>query len=249
MGLAAASVCLLVMLPATHAQAFEAVSIKPSAPGGRGGGRSGPAPGGARYQAINTDLRLLIAEAYQVRLDLVSGGAEWIDRERFDVNAKAPRPSNNREMRAMVQQLLAERFQLQFHRATKMMPVFDLAVEKSGPRLRTPEIPDADLSFDQSPGEWHEVKMKGRSVPLDYLAWRLSRVLDRPVVDRTSLAGGYDFDLHFIEEVEPEIAGRLPSTHPTIADALRDQLGLRLEGRRGPVEILVIDHAVRPEEN
>jgi uncharacterized protein (TIGR03435 family) len=165
------------------------------------------------------------------------------------VNAKAERPVPNREMRIMLQHLLADRFQLQFHRETKTMPVFELGVEKSGPKLRAPEAHDADLSFEHTFGQAHEVKMKGRSVPIDYLAWRLSRVLDRPAVDRTKLAATYDFDLAFIEEVPAEIADRLPSTHPTIFEALRDQLGLRLEARHGPVEILVIDRAVRPGEN
>jgi uncharacterized protein (TIGR03435 family) len=250
MGRAAASaMCVLAVLPAARAQAFEAASIKLSAGSGRGGGRSGPAPGGERYQASNTFLRLLIAEAYRVRFDQVTGGPDWIDRDRFDINAKAERPSKNPELRVMLQHLLADRFQLRFHRETKTMPVYELTAEKTGAKLRPPEAPNADLAFEQSPGAPHEVKMKGRSVPMDYLAWRLSRVLDRPVADRTSIAGAYDFDLHFIEEVAPEIVERLSSTHPTIFEALRDQLGLRLESRRGPVEILVIDRAVRPEEN
>jgi uncharacterized protein (TIGR03435 family) len=241
--------CLLAVVLVARSQTFEAISIKPSSPGGRGGGRNGPAPGGERYQAINASLRSLMAEAYRVRSDQVAGGPDWVDRERFDVNAKAERPSPNREMRIMLQQLLAARFQLQFHREIKTMPVFELSVEKGGPKLRAPESPDADLTFEQSPGRPHEVKMKGRSVPVGYLAWRLSRVLDRPVVDRSNLASSYDFDLAFIEEVPAELADRLPSSRPTIFEALRDQLGLRLDSRRAPVEILVIDRAVRPGEN
>jgi uncharacterized protein (TIGR03435 family) len=243
---AASSLCALALLAAAHGQSFEAISIKPAV-GGRGS-RNGPAPGGERYQATNASLRTLIAEAYRVRLDLVTGGPDWIDRERFDVNAKAERASNHAEMRAMLQQLLSGRFQLELHRETKVIPVFELGIDKSGSKLRAPAA-GTDLSFEQSPGQWHEVKMKGRSVPMDYLAWRLSRVLDRPLIDRTNLTRAYDFDLAFIEEVDPEIAGRLPSIHPTIFEALRDQLGLRLDARRGPVEILVIDRTARPGEN
>jgi uncharacterized protein (TIGR03435 family) len=233
---------------------FEVASVKPSSPGGRGG-RSGPTPGGQRYLATNTPLKILITEAYQVKLDQVVGGPDWIDRDRYDVNAKAERTSTTQELRSMLQELLAGRFKLQFHRETKSLSAYIMIVDKSGVKLRSSDAANAAFSFEQSPGQPHQVKMRGTSVPMDYLAWRLGRVLDLPVIDRTNLKGEFDFDLAFMEEVPPDVAeralmnGRPIDSHPSLFEALRKQLGLRLESRREPIEVIVIDYAEKPDEN
>lgn len=234
---------------------FEVASVKP-VPGGRGGGQRGPSPGGLRYLASNITLYSLITEAYQVRFDMVEGGPDWIRRDFFDVQAKAERPSSGAELRAMLQNLLADRFKLRLHRDTRQLPVYDLAVDKNGPKLTLSAATVAGVpSIDQPLEESHRVKMAAKSVPMKYLAWRLQGFVDRPIIDKTGLTGEFDFDLAFVEAVDPAVAeraaanGRQIDSHPTIFEAVRRQLGLRLESGRGPVEFVVIDHAEKPSGN
>jgi uncharacterized protein (TIGR03435 family) len=226
--------------------AFDAASIKPAAAGLRGGGHS-IAPGGERYLATNTALRLLITEAYHVRLDLVTGGPDWIDRDRYDLIATAGRPCRPAEIRALLQTLLAERFHLQIHCATRELPAYILTPDVAS---RLAPAADSAFAFEQFPDQPHKVQMRARAVPMDYFAWRLGRVLDKPVVDQTNLTGIFDFELAFMEEVAPEILARIPyEQHPNVFEALRQQLGLKLTPRKAPVEVIVIDSAERPTPN
>jgi uncharacterized protein (TIGR03435 family) len=239
----------------TPPQAFEVASVKPNLSGGRGG-LNRPAPGGLRYAAYNVSLKLLISEAYLVKLDQVVGGPDWIDRNRYDVNAKADRPSSGQDLRLMLQSLLADRFKLQFHRQAKELPVFALTLSKDGPKLREAEsLESADPVWDQSMEPLHHLRVKGQSITMPYFAWRLGRLLDRPVIDQTTLKSAYDFDLVFVEDVPAEVAeravknGRPIDTRPSVFEALQNQLGLRLEARKGLVDVIMIDHAETPTAN
>jgi len=235
---------------------FEVASLKPSQPGGRGGGIR-PAPGGERYLANNIPLKVLITVAYRVKAEQVSGGPDWINTDPYDMNAKAERPSSIEELHTMLQNLLAERFKLQFHRETKELPIYAMTVDKGGPKLQAHEAQSAgDPWIDQAVEQFLHIKMKAKFVPMDYFAWRLSQMLDRPVVDQTNLKGGYDFDLSFTRELPPGLpeGARLngepiDTSGPTIFEATREQLGLRLDRQKGPVEIMVIDHAEKAAEN
>jgi uncharacterized protein (TIGR03435 family) len=235
---------------------FEVASLKPSQPGVRGGGIR-PAPGGERYVATNVPLRILILVAYRVKTDQLVGGPGWMDTEPFDMNAKAERPSNVEELHVMLQNLLAERFKLRFHRETKELPVYALTVDKNGPKLQAHEARSAgDPWIDQAIDQVVRVKMNARFCPMDYFAWRLAQMLDRPVLDLTQLKGGYDFDLSFTRELPPGIpegaalnGAPIDTSGPSVFDAVRQQLGLRLERQKGPVDIMVIDHAEKPGDN
>ena len=242
--------------PASNLPSFEVASLKPSPPGGRGGGIR-PQQGGERYVATNVPLRLLIMVAYRVKTDQVVGGPDWMNTDTFDMNAKAEKPSSVEDLHLMLQNLLAERFKLRFHRETKELPVYVLAVDKNGPKVTPHEAASAgDPWIDQSVEQVVRVKMSARFVPMDYFAWRLGQVLDRPVIDQTKLKGGYDFELAYTRELPagiPEGArlnGEVIDTSgPNIFAALKQQLGLKLEPQKGPVEIMVIDHAEKPVEN
>jgi uncharacterized protein (TIGR03435 family) len=235
---------------------FEVATLKASPAGGRGGGIR-PAPGGERYQATNVPLRLLIMVAYRVKADQVTGGPSWMDTDTWDMNAKAERPSNVEELHVMLQNLLSERFHLQFHRETKELPVYALSVDKGGPKMQPHEAQNAGEPWmDQSVEQVVRVKMNARFVPMDYFAWRLGQVLDRPVIDQTRLKGGYDFDLAYTRDLPPGIpegaminGAPIDTSGPNIFAALRQQLGLRLDAQKGPVDIMVIDHAEKPAEN
>jgi uncharacterized protein (TIGR03435 family) len=259
---AAAMLAMIGLLNGQSAQKFEVASITPSQPGQiRYGIR--PAPGGERYLASNVSLKIMITVAYRIRAEQVSGGPAWMDSEGFDMNAKAERPSSLEELHAMLQDLLADRFKLRFHRESKEMPMYALTVDKDGPKLTPHEARSAGDPWIEpkvDPSSDGRLKMTWHATfaPMDFFAWRLSSFMDRPVVDETNLKGSYDFDLSFIQELpQPQggpagtvvLPGRLDGSNSTIAESMRQQLGLRLERQKGPVEILVIDQAEKPVEN
>jgi uncharacterized protein (TIGR03435 family) len=235
---------------------FEVASLKPSPPDVRGGGIR-PAQGGERYDANGVSLRLLITVAYRVKADQVVGGPGWMDTDRFDMHAKAEKPSNAEELHIMLQNLLAERFQLQLHRTTKELPIYALTVDKGGPKMEPHEAKSAgDPWIDQAQEQFLHMKMTATFCPMDYFAWRLGQLLDRPVVDQTNLQGGYDFKLSYTREPPPgmqegaQLNGQpIDTSGPSLVEAIRDQLGLKLEKKKGPVEILAIDHVEKPGEN
>jgi uncharacterized protein (TIGR03435 family) len=233
---------------------FEVASIKPH-PLTRTPGRFGLTPGGERYEAIGISPMVLLAEAFQIHSDQIIGLPDWMHRESYDVIAKPERPSRPPEMHCMLRNLFAQRFHFRYHRETRSLPADVLTVDAGGPKLRESD-PGADFSFDQPHGAFaHQIKMNGHSVSMDYFAWRVSRVMNLPASDQTGLTGRYEIDLTFVEEVDPGILERRLAnghgidTHPTIFEALRQQLGLRLEAKKGPVEVIVVDRADRPGEN
>jgi uncharacterized protein (TIGR03435 family) len=249
----------------TPPRKFEVASIKPSQSGSGPFGIR-PAPGGERYVASHVTLKLLITVAYRIKADQVTGGPPWMDSDLYDMNAKAEGPSSIEELHAMLQDLLADRFKLRFHREAKELPIYALTVEKDGPKLKPHEAhsggdpwiePKAD--FDSANGRvktaWHAT-----FASMDFFAWRLSMLMDRPVVNQTNLTGSYDFDLAFTQELAPRppdapagalFLGGAPAdaSNSTMVEAIRRQLGLKLERQKGPVEILVIDQAEKPIEN
>jgi uncharacterized protein (TIGR03435 family) len=239
--------------PAPADLRFDVASVKPAA-GGRGGS-IGPAAGRVRWLARNASLKALVTEAYQVKIDQVSGGPDWVDRERFDIDAKAEGRSTTPQFARMLQNLLRDRFELRVRIERKTMPAYVLAVDKEGAPLAAAAAGE-EFSFTQSPGDLpHQVKLQGRSVSLDYFVWRLGRLLDLPVVDSTGLPGAYDLDLLFIEDIPSDLLdraagnGRAMETHPTIFEALRKQLGLRLTPGKAPVDTVAIESASRPRAN
>jgi uncharacterized protein (TIGR03435 family) len=156
----------------------------------------------------------------------------------------------------MLRKLLEERFHLTFHRERKEMPIYALTVAKGGPKLKEatvapggPEGPPP-LVFVLSPDG---VTLPGRYASMAEFASVFQRAaLDRPVVDRTGLTGRYDFDLEWTQD-ESQFGGALKApeipTKPDLFAALQQELGLKLEATRGPVEAIVIDRAERPSEN
>jgi uncharacterized protein (TIGR03435 family) len=235
---------------------FEVASLKASAPGGRGGAIR-PAPGGERYVANNVPLRLMIAVAYQIKADQIQGGPDWIATIPFDMNAKAGRAASIDELRMMLRNLLAERFQLKFHRETKELPIYALTVDKGGARLKEHPFQNAGEPWIEERAEkFLHMNLSARSVTMKYFAFRLSQSLDRPVVDQTGLSGDYDFELSYTRDLPPGIPENaqlngvpIDTSGPNIFAALPQQLGLKLEPKKGPVSIFVIDHAEKPAEN
>jgi uncharacterized protein (TIGR03435 family) len=220
---------------------------------------------GDRFTAINATLRELIRVAYRIRDLQIADAPDWLASERYDVIAKAAAPLKMSAFPLELRPLLAERFRLKVHHETREAAIYALVVAspdgKLGPALHPVEVdrcPEAmaradararsgQPPFTPVPGQRMECGLgfnpgilNGGSVTLGPMVQRLSAIVGRVVIDRTGLQGRFDFDLTWTADGNPEATG------PSIFTALQEQLGLKLESTRGPVEVLVIDHVERP---
>ncbi len=211
-----------------------------------------------QFEARGYQLRVLLAAAYNLTPQAISGGPAWIDSDLYDILAAAPgqiRPTLEEQM-AMLRKLLSERFNLVFHREEKEFSIYALTVAKGGPKLMpstpvtTPEGAPP-LVFRLAPDR---ARLPARDATMAELAWVMQRAaVDRPVVDKTGLPGRYDFELEWTPD-ETQFGGNVPTGNPEppkpdLFAALQQQLGLRLEATKGLVETLVVDQVQRPSEN
>ena len=192
-----------------------------------------------RLTATSITVKELIRLAYGVKDYQIARAPGWIDRERFDIVAKGLE-----DVKSLVRELLAQRFQLATHRETKEMPVYFLVAAGGGPKL----TPHNDAGPKVRGGCGHLV---GRRVTMDYIATMLSGQLERGVINRSGLGGEYDIQLEFTPDSGPCRAtpNSDPTGLPSLYTALQEQLGLKLESAKGPVEMLVIDRVAQPSEN
>ena len=259
----------------TKLPTFDVVSVKPNK-SESGMMRVMNKPDG--YSATNVSLRLLIQMAYGIREDLISGGPGWVDSTHFDFDAKvdgadvdALKKLSPEQRRQVLRPALADRFKLKVHSETKHLPVFELGVAKGGSKLKEAS-PDATYiypnGFKGPDGIAHGGMLRmghgevtGQGVAISGLVNMLSTQLQQTVIDKTGLTGKYDFELTWTPEEgagpmfkgtdgSPQKADPAPdATGPTIFTALQEQLGLKLQSAKGPVETLVIDHVEMPSEN
>lgn len=189
--------------------------------------------------------------AYDLKGYQLSGGPSWItqpstDGDYYDINAIAEGAEVLTQPRArqLLQTLLADRFQLRAHREMREMPIYALVVGKGGPKLKE----NASNATPQNRGTVSPSTVTATFIKSQMrdLAQVLSGAADRPVMDQTDLTGFYDFKIEFARDPSAVIT---ESNASSIFTAVQEQLGLKLEARRGPVEILVIDHAERPSGN
>ena len=201
-------------------------------------------PGGERLRVTNFPLLWLIGEAYRVPNRQISGLPEAMGRECYDIDAKAEHPVNREQMMAMLRHLLEDRFKLAVRRETKEIKAYALVVAKGGPKLD--ENHDGAALFMDRIGR---SKWGFHNMPMTLLANVLSSWAGDTVVDQTGLKGSYDFTL----EVQMESSGPgEPAPDPNAPDvfrAVQEQIGLKLESRKGPVEMLIIDHFERLSGN
>ena len=228
-------------------RAFEVASVKRASPpaGGRIGSSMRLDPG--RLTCSNVSLHKLMVESYGVK-DYQVSGPDWLNTEIYDITATLPPGATGDDVRVMIQSLLADRFKLTFHRESKELPVYALVVGKGGSKLQ--EVEFGRGSTSGSPGHLEATRIAIRN-----LTEFLSRQTGRPVLDMTGLKGFYNFTLNFTPEAAPSAPS--PETPivesavgPSLFTAVQEQLGLKLEPRKTPVEILVVDHAEKvPTEN
>jgi uncharacterized protein (TIGR03435 family) len=218
---------------------FDVVSIKLTKPTGGGAipiGRSGNA-GSVTLQGVTT--KEVIARAYSVRGYQISGPA-WIDQERYDIVARVGRSASDAEQRLMLQSMLADRFQLTTHDETRVLPAYELVVGKNGPKLHV-ATPDeiGGRVFPNAPG------VRAKQISMQRLAELLSTKLDRPVADNTGVSGVFDIELTWTPDTAPPDA----DLGPSVFTAIQEQLGLQLQARTLPMEVVVIDQISNPTAN
>ncbi len=267
---------LSILIPAAlfaqqgHAQStpnppsFEVAAIKPSDPANPMPGKGRILPGG-RIEIPGMTLNNLIMFAYGMQENMITGGPKWTGTDRFDIVAKAGSDTAQPTLRLMFQTLLAERFKLAIHREDKVMPVYVLTVGKRAPKYQEGNGGRQECS-------WHALEsgLRRRECHNLTMAEFVKQLpgwggigIDLPVVDETGLKGAYDFQLdvgimgfggrgeggrgdgeHGGDRPAPIIA----DSGPTIFTAL-DQIGLKLESRKIPMPVIVIDHVELPTEN
>lgn len=228
---AAAQVCSM----AAQVSRFEVASVKPVNP------PAGPhvvslVINHGRLNIEAAELRQIVGLAYAVQRVRVLGGPGWADADQFDIAAKAESADATRdEIRSMLQTLLAERFQLTVHRETKEAPAYSLVVAKGGSKLKV-AAPDKKSGIADTVGRNGERQTVVEASPLRGLVNMLANTLGSPVVDKTALDGLYDYTIEW-----PDAGGSL--------FASVEQLGLKLEAKKVPVEFLVMDRAEHPSAN
>jgi uncharacterized protein (TIGR03435 family) len=228
--------------------AFEVASIKPAPPPTGKGLSVRVSQDKGRITMTNVSLRDVLTHAFNVKVQQLNT-PDWMESTRFDITAKLPEGANKDQVPEMLRTMLAERFQLTTHKESKVMPVYALIVAKGGPKLK--EFPgEGGLNTG---GSAKGRTMKGK-VSMSTLADSLSGMLDRPVVDMTEIHGSYEVDLAWAPEETPRDpgdskAGDAPDG-PTVFTALQEKMGLKLEARKAPMDIIVVDHAEKvPSEN
>ncbi len=230
---------MLMAVGLLSGQEFEVASIRPAKDDGN---RDNDTYQG-RWVTHNLTLKRLISMAFDVDQDAVIGGPAWVGADSYDINASIPAeyPKWTRDQfRHMQQNLLMDRFKLLVHREPRQIPGYTLVQAKSGPKMAAAKPDEGDSDFSSGSNT-----LKATNVTMDSFARSLSRIreISKMVVDRTGLAGRFSFTLEWAPtQAESD-------DHPSIFTAIQEQLGLRLESAKVPVEAVVIDRAEKPSEN
>jgi uncharacterized protein (TIGR03435 family) len=214
----------------TPPPAFDVASIKLST--AEPGASSGIDTDTGKIHAHNVTLKRCIRGAYDIPEARIFGGPQWVDEERYNIDAKAPGPAGGHELMAMLQQLMAERFHLAIHRETRPLPGYALVVGKKGLLTKLSQADGTNANSSR-----HNIDAVGGDMAC--LAMKVSEVLHVPVTDATGVSGRYDFHLEWTPD----------DLQTGVGPALEEQLGLKLEARRVPTEVIVIDRAEKATLN
>jgi uncharacterized protein (TIGR03435 family) len=231
---------IVVATSSAHAQSpavplqFEVASVKLVDP------PMGPHAVGLRVEhgtAIlqGATVRQIIVQAYAVQRVLVMGGPTWYDGDQYDIIAKAPTlDATPTEIRTMLQNLLADRFKLSIHRRTREVTAYTLTIGRNGSKLADPSAgQDSKVVIGDRGG------IVFQNTTLAGLVNTLANILDEPVIDKTGLTGRYTYN--FSPSADP--------SGPSLFTVVEEQLGLKLEAGKAPVEVLQVDHVERPTAN
>ena len=207
-----------------------------------------------RFTATNVSLKQLLEDAYNIKQDLISGIPGLLESARFDIQAKIAAPDlaalkkmTREQERMMLLPLLTDRFQLKVHTQTRILPVYNLVVLPGGPKFK-PSATQNDHGGGSTSvnGSNTRVKLSAHDLPMTSLAKSLTDQVHRTVVDKTGLVVNFDLQMQWSKDDDTDSGEKVL---PNIFTAIQEQLGLKLESSRGPVETLVVDHAEMPSEN
>ena len=254
-------------------ESFEVASVKPGDPSDPRM-MINIAPGG-RFRTVNAPVMLLLRVAYHVKDFQILGLPEWGKTERFNIEAKSSdgaeedpmkmsqeqRDAFQKRLQLRLQALLEDRFALKAHRETKEMPVYELVPAKNGPRL-TAAAPQTD-GKPRGMMRMGRGELSGTAVKMEGLIMALGDITGRTVIDKSGLNGEYDFKLQWMPDpgqmnsMAPPPGAQPPPSEATVSDAtgpslttaVQEQLGLKLESTKGPVEVIFIDHVEKPSAN
>ena len=235
--------------------AFEVASIKQNTSGERW--ESVPKPAGGRFTVKHATIAWLVRTAYHVEPFQVTGLPPWANSERYDVAAKAADPNATLDqMRQMLQTLLTERFRMSSHRELKPQPIFALVVAKNGPRLAKAKTDTCTDSTMARPCGGFRIanrsSMWGDTVTVKQLAEELTYMMQRKVLDKTGIQGLYDIKVDWTPEhfgPEPGAEVKPDEANATLFTSIQEQLGLKLQSEKAPVETIVVERVSRPVEN
>ncbi len=236
------------------APAYDVMTIKPNIIG-NGSTAFSLDTKGDHFIAHHVSLKQILQYVYDLNEDSIAGVPAQFDDLRFDIEAKVVEPDldalkkmNSEQRRAMLRPLVTKRFLLKTHTESRLLPVYELVVVKGGPKCK--------LSEDQTKLGWGDIglyynkgdiKLDGRGLPMAHLARTLADQVHRTVVDKTGLTGNYDLTLQWAPD--DSRASTDDNAPPSIYTAVQEQLGLKLQPAKAPVEVLVVDHAAMPSEN
>jgi uncharacterized protein (TIGR03435 family) len=242
-------------MDANASASFEVATIKPSPPN-----RPGKSVGfrGGHYMSRNTNVNDLIALAYGLHAKQIVGGPDWFGTDLYDIEGKpdAEGLPNDKQIKTMLQKLLAERFKLTFHHDKRELSVYVISVASGGSKMTT-SGPNGRTNFlFRGLGDLLVTNM----TMTDFAIWMQASVMDKPVVDQTGLSERYDFQLNWTPD-ESQFAqfrgtGRVvppptndPNAPPSLYTAMQEQLGLKMGTAKLPDDVIVIDHVEKPSEN
>lgn len=218
-------------------------------------------PNDSHFRAINVSLKSLMQWAYAIPDTRISDGPQWIGSTKFDIEAKADTSVDEQmhglsseagrlQKQKMLQALLANRFQLKLHEETRELPMYALILARNGPKFQPSQVNGTTINTRRA-----EISVSGSDDTVALLADALARTLGRVVVNQTGLHGRYELDLKWTPDLTtsgPTTSTAPPATDsqlPSIFTAIQEQLGLKLESKKGPVSVLVVDHVEMPSEN
>jgi uncharacterized protein (TIGR03435 family) len=219
------------------------------------------------FSAKGMTLKSLLKEAYGIQDDQISGAPKWVSSQTYDIEAKVDgvdaatlEKLSEDQFKGMFRSFLRDRFQLKVHWETKELPVLALVVAKGGPKLQQAKpgdtYPDGIKGPDGKPAGhagmlmWGRGRLTGQGIPIGNLVPPLTQELGRIVEDKTGLTGNYDIELRWTtDDASPDSRSASDSPGPSLFTAMQEQLGLKLESQKAPVQVLLIDHVEQPAPN
>jgi len=232
-------------MPADAHPSFEVATIKPSDPDAR---NQNTQWNSHHIRMQNATVKGLIWFAYGVHYKQISNDPEWLDKDHYDIDGIPDKEgqASLRQYQEMIQKLLADRFSLKFHREKRELPVYAITLAKGGSKLTksTRDPNGLPNDYGDRQGNWQGRRFENVSIA-DF-ALDMQDMMDRPIVDQTGLTGKYDFALHWTPD-NVELTD--PNAPPGLFTAMQEQLGLKFEPVKAPVDVIVIDHVDRPSAN